>query len=199
MGAEVLKAAPIEAAAMGAAPVNAAGTNPDKTPAVPTESVGMQNARMPGLNSRAKGRRKGERPMVVYCEAHLERAGRRVPAADEKLRLCRACLRGRPIHSFEEFGYEGSERDAARRRGYYLRYRPKILARMRRAREAAGTCPWWRRPAIRQGGERSRLEAGGTTGGLGEGGREGEAVEQRAVGDEGKDVGGGGSGAERVG
>jgi hypothetical protein len=136
MEARGLKAAPIEAATMGTAGVNDVGMKTAETPAVPAESGGMQLAPMPGLDGRPEGRRKEQRAMPVCCEAHLERAGRRVPAADEKLRLCRACLRGRPIHPSEEFGYEGSERDAVRRRGYYLRYRPKILARMRRAREA---------------------------------------------------------------
>lgn len=127
MEVEAWKVLPVDTARMGASRMHAAERSGDKKPPRPAESPGMRHAMGKGTDG-----------APVYCDAHLERAGRRVPAADSSLRLCRACLRGRPIHPSEEFGYEGSERDAARRRYYYLRYRPKILARMRRARQAAG-------------------------------------------------------------
>lgn len=79
--------------------------------------------------------------VVVYCEAHLERIGARIPAANYELKLCRRCLEGHAILPTENVGYQGGDEAAARRRRYYHRHRDKILARVRQRLAPSGTEP----------------------------------------------------------
>lgn len=71
-------------------------------------------------------------PPAVYCEAHLDRVGARIPAANYELKLCRRCLDGHAILPTENVGFQGGDEAAARRRRYYRRHRRQILARLHR-------------------------------------------------------------------